>query len=291
MAEPTEPMPAGVELHLGDVRDPDRLREVIAATAPRRVYHLAALSHVGRSWERRKDTLDVNVVGTGLLLEAIEREAPDARVLLVSTGQVYGPAAPDRMPLSEREPSRPISPYAASKVCCEVLARQAADAGRLEVTIARPFNFAGPGQHPSFVCSDFARQVALIEAGRRAPVLRVGNLDARRDFTDVRDMVAGFDAVLRSGRAGRAYNLASGRAVSIQSVLDRLLEMSRVEIRVERDAERMRPADVPIFVGAPHRAREELGWEAAIPLADTLADTLAFWRSAVTSDAPDALDE
>lgn len=288
MTEPRAPLPEGVELHLGDVRDFARVREVIAAVAPGRIYHLAALSHVGRSWEHRKDTLDVNVVGTGLLLEAIEQEAPEARVMLVSTGQVYGPAGPERMPLAEDEPTRPVSPYAASKVCCEVLARQAADAGRLEVTIARPFNFAGPGQHPSFVCSDFARQIARAEAGLREPVLRVGNLEARRDFTDVRDMVAGFDAVLRCGHSGRAYNLASGRGVTVQSILDRLLEMSPAEIRVEGDPDRMRPADVPVFVGDPTRARTELGWKAGTPLETTLGDTLAYWRNEYISRDGDA---
>lgn len=288
VTEPGEPLPAGVELHLADIRDPDRLRELVAGIAPRRVYHLAALSHVGRSWERREETLDVNVVGTGLLLEAVEREAPEARVLLVSTGQVYGPAPSDRMPLDEEQPSRPISPYAASKVCCEVLARQAADAGSLTVTIARPFNFAGPGQHPSFVCSDFARQVARIETGDRQPVVRVGNLDARRDFTDVRDMVAGFDAVVRRGAPGRAYNLASGRAVSIQSILDRLLAMAGTSIEVERDPDRMRPSDVPIFVGDPTRARDELEWRADRPLEQTLADTLDFWREKMDRAGSDA---
>lgn len=271
-------LPAGVRRFESDIRDRDRIVEALREVRPATIYHLAALSHIGRSWTHRRDTLDVNVVGTGMVLEAISMAAPEARVMLVSSGQVYGNVGPEAMPLREELPLRPVSPYGASKVCCETLARQAVDGVGLRVAIARPFNFAGPGQQSSFVCSAFARQVARVEARLDEPIIRVGNLEAKRDFSDVRDMVAGFAAVAARGGAGRAYNLSSGRGVAIEAILGELLNLARCDIAVQADPARFRPSDVPLFVGDATRAREELGWETRIPLRTTLQDTLEFWR-------------
>lgn len=267
-----------VEVLPGDIRDADRIAEVIEHVRPSRIYHLAALSHVGRSWNRRSDTLDVNLLGTAALLEAVARTQPGMRILLVSTGQVYGYVEESDMPLAEGRRAKPTSPYAASKLCAEVVALQAAAAGEVEIVVARPFNFAGPGQAPSFVCSDFARQVARAEAGLAAPRIAVGNLQARRDFTDVRDMVRGFDLIARQARSGEVFNLCSGRGVSIESLLASLLGMSRVQIEVIPDPGRMRPVDVPIYIGDGTRARERLDWQPSIALESTLADTLEYWR-------------
>ena len=274
----------GVELLAGDIRNPDRIAEVIEQVRPSRIYHLAALSHVGRSWNRRGETLDVNVLGTAALLEAVARTRPGLRILVVSTGQVYGHVEEADMPLSEDRRARPTSPYAASKRCAEVVALQAAVAGEVEIVVARPFNFAGPGQAPVFVCSDFARQVARVEAGLAEPRIAVGNLEAHRDFTDVRDMVRGFDLIARRAESGDIYNLCSGRGVRIEALLRSLLAMAEVEIEVVPDPARIRPVDVPVYVGDGRRAREKLGWEPGISLEQTLADTLEFWREQVARE-------
>jgi GDP-4-dehydro-6-deoxy-D-mannose reductase len=168
------------------------------------------------------------------------------------------------------------------------VALQAAAAGEIEVVVARPFNFAGPGQAPTFVCSDFARQVARAEAGLVEPRIAVGNLQARRDFTDVRDMVRGFDRIARRSRSGDVYNLCSGRGVRIESLLRSLLAMARVEIEVVPDPGRMRPIDVPVYVGDAARARDRLDWEPTIPLETTLADTLDYWREQTAREVQSA---
>ena len=189
------------------------------------------------------------------------------------------------MPLLETATTRPRSPYAASKLCAEVLARQTADAGLARAIIVRPFNFAGPGQDPTFVCSDFARQIATAEGSGGGSRIQVGNLAARRDFTHVRDMVRGFQAAAEHGRSGAAYNLCSGQGVAIQDVLEGLLALSNAEIVIDVDAERFRPVDVPLFIGDRSRARSELGWEPQIPLADTLEQTLEDWRGRMQARA------
>lgn len=268
----------GVEQYRGDIRDVDRLADVITTVRPNTVFHLAALSHVGESWKKRRETFDVNVLGTDAVLDAVARAAPGATLLLVSTGQVYGRAPPEAMPLQESHPPRPVTPYTASKLCAEVIGRRAADAGDVRVIIARPFNFAGPGQDPSFVCSDFARQIAWAEAGLAAQTIVVGNLEARRDFTDVRDTVRGFEAAARIGTNGEAYNVCSGREVPIREILETLIDLSDQPIKVVVDRDRLRPIDVPLFIGDPQRARTELGWEPEISLRKTLDDTLAYWR-------------
>ncbi len=274
----------GAELHHGDVRNADHLAELLSTVRPNTVYHLAALSHVGNSWEHRRATFEVNLLGTDAVLDAIARTDTSIKVVLVSSGQVYGAPDESLMPLGEAAALRPRSPYAASKLCAEVLGRQAADAGMAQVVIVRPFNFAGPGQDPNFVCSDFARQIAVAEISGHAE-LRVGNLAARRDFTDVRDTVRGFVAAAEHGLSGSAYNLCSGRGIAVQEVLDGLLRLSSADIRVEVDAERFRPVDVPLFIGDGALARTELGWGPEIALNQTLQETLAYWRREVSDDA------
>lgn len=274
----------GAELHLGDVRDADHLARILATERPSTVYHLAAVSHVGDSWKHRRATLEVNLLGTDAVLDAVARTDTAIKVVQISSGQVYSATDESSMPLGEEATLRPRSPYASSKLCAEILGRQAADAGLAHVVIVRPFNFAGPGQAPTFVCSDFARQIALAEISGRAD-LQVGNLAARRDFTDVRDVVRGFQAAAERGDSGSTYNLCSGRGIAVQEILDGLLGLSPAEIRVEIDPERFRPVDVPLFIGDGTRARSELGWRAEIPLTETLHETLSYWRQQVRADA------
>ncbi len=274
-----------VTLHEADICATARLEQVLAEVAPTTIYHLAGKSHVGRSWRRQQLYYEVNALGTVSVLEATRRAVPDVRVVHASSGEVYGTTTAQAPPIREEHPVRPQSPYAASKLCAEIAARQMADAAGLHVVSARPLNFAGPGQKPTFVCSDFARQVARAEAGHAAPIISVGNLDVVRDFTDVRDIVRGFMACARSGTSGTAYNLCSGRPVTIRTVLETLVGMARCRIEVQVDSARFRPADVPRFVGDSSRAATELGWAAEIPLAKTLADTLDHWRDRTLEEA------
>ena len=294
------PLPTGVELVHGDILDREAVGRVIGELRPTTIYHLAAASHVGESWTHRRRTFEINVLGTDTVLEAAASLDPKPRFVVISSGQVYGELFINRDPSNsetdgfepptEDAPAQPVSPYAASKLCCEVLGRQAWRGHGLPTLVARPFNFAGPGQEPTFACSEWSRRVALAEAGLTAPLIEVGNLEPRRDFTDVRDMVAGFFAIAQHGRAGAGYNLCSGRAIAISELLDMIVGLSQVPIEIVVDNSRLRPSDVPLFVGDPGRAKRELGWEAARPLSETVTDTLQHWRDRVASDGSETPD-
>ncbi len=218
-------------------------------------------------------TFAINVRGTHHLLQALERAAVDARVLVPSSALVYATSSDA---LDENHPLAPSSPYGLSKLAQEMLA--ARTNGALAVTIARPFNHFGPRQDPFFAASGFARRIADIEHGRWAPEISVGNLEARRDLTDVRDTVRAYQLILERGIPGRPYNVCTGHAIAIRELLDRLLALARVPITVKVDPSRYRPNDTPVLLGDPGRLRDELGWTAAIPLEQTLDDLLAYWR-------------
>lgn len=272
-----EPLADRLELIHGDVTDAEAVARAVTGTEPEVIVHLAAVTHVGRAWRERERTLEVNVLGTGAVLQAAGRLDPPSRVLLASTGQVYDPAEAET-PFTEDSPLCPLNPYAASKRCAEVLGQQAWAGDDVPVVVLRTFNFTGPWQSTDFVCSDFARQVAWAEAGLREPSMAVGNLEAERDFSDVRDIVDGYLRAVERGAPGRTYNLASGRPVSISWILERLLELATVEIEVGHDPRRLRPVDIPRLAGDASRARRELGWEPGVPLEETLASVLGFWR-------------
>jgi GDP-4-dehydro-6-deoxy-D-mannose reductase len=263
----------GAALDLTDRLAVDRfVREV----APAEVYHLAALSSVAASFDDPTPAYAVNVMGTLHLLDAVRKHAPQARVLVVSSAEVYGGSAPR---LFEHSPLLPASPYAASKAAAEMIAIQHARAYGLHVVRARAFNHTGPGQAARFAVSAFARQIARIEVGRQDPVLGVGNLAARRDFLDVRDVVEAYLALVGAGQAGAVYNVCSGRAIALQELLDGLLAHAKVGITVERDPALFRPLDVPEVCGDPGAIHAATGWQARIPLEKTLADVLAYWRA------------
>jgi GDP-4-dehydro-6-deoxy-D-mannose reductase len=257
-----------------DLLDRAQVADAIARQHPSIVYHCAGAAHVGRSWDSTESTFAVNVRGTHHLLDALERAAIAARVLVPSSALVYA-SAPE--PLSESHPLVPNSPYGVSKLAQEMLAQRTN--GRIAVAIARPFNHVGPRQDPHFVASSFARRIADIERGRWAPEISVGNLDARRDLTDVRDTVRAYQLILERGEPGRPYNVCSGRAIRIGDLLDQLLARARVPIAVKPDPARYRPNDTPLLVGDPGRLRDELGWTPTIPLEQTLDDLLEYWRS------------
>ncbi|OFV91636.1 MAG: hypothetical protein A3G76_09150 [Acidobacteria bacterium RIFCSPLOWO2_12_FULL_65_11] len=249
--------------------------EAIARLRPAAVYHCAGAAHAGRAWDRTESTFAINVRGTHHLLEAMAQAGVQARALIPSSAMIYRPA---NKALAEDDALVPTGPYGLSKLAQELLAVRAMS-DSLEVTIARAFNHIGPGQDPRFAASGFARRIADIEAGRWAPEITVGNLDARRDLTDARDTARAYRVILHTGRPGRAYNVCSGRAVVIGDLLEMLLARARVPIRIRVDPARFRPDDVPLLVGDPSRIRDELGWTPLVPLDQTLDDLLEYWRA------------
>lgn len=257
-----------------DLLDPSGVADAIGSLGPSVVYHCAGAAHVGRAWDRTESTFAINVRGTHHLLEGLRRAKVTARVLIPGSAMVYRPA--DEA-LSEDHPLVPANPYGLSKLAQELLGSRSNGDG-LEITIARAFNHMGPKQDPWFVASGFARRIADIEAGRWAPEIAVGNLDAKRDLTDVRDTVRAYRIIVERGRPARPYNVCSGRAIAIRELLDRLLARARVPIEVRVDPSRFRPNDVPLLLGDPSRIRDELGWTPAIPLEQTLDDLLEYWR-------------
>jgi GDP-4-dehydro-6-deoxy-D-mannose reductase len=264
---------AGVDWEAVDLLDLEAVSAAIARLRPSVVYHCAGAAHVGRSWDATASTLAINVRGTHHLLQALERAGTETRVLVPSSAMVYAPAD---QALAEDHPLRPASPYGLSKLAQEMLA--ARTDGALRVMIPRPFNHFGPRQDPFFAASGFARRIADIEQGRAAPELTVGNLDARRDLTDVRDTVRAYTHIVERGEPGRPYNVCRGAAISIRDLLDMLRARAHVPIAVAVDPNRLRPNDVPLVVGNPSRTRDEIGWAASIPIEQTVDDLLDYWR-------------
>jgi GDP-4-dehydro-6-deoxy-D-mannose reductase len=257
-----------------DLLDRQALRAELEAARPDAIYHLAALTHVGRSWEDPSDTMRVNALGTLELLEAA-RGAGSPRVLLVSSAEVYGTG--DGRELDEDSPLRPLSPYAASKVSAEFLGLQAFLGHGLPVLRARPFNHVGPGQSDAFVVSALARRVADAERAGGGEV-RVGNLEAARDFTDVRDVVRAYRMLMTDGEPGAVYNVCSGRPRTIASLLDGLIARSGAPIEAVVDPELVRPVDIPVLSGSAKRLEALTGWHPEIDLERTLDDVLAWYR-------------
>jgi GDP-4-dehydro-6-deoxy-D-mannose reductase len=269
-----EALGARVEWHDVDLLDKGAVERALEAVRPDVVYHCAGAAHVGRAWQSTEPTLATNVRGTHHLIEGLRAcGCTGARVVIPSSSLVY--AAAD-VPLAEDHPLLPSSPYALSKLAQELVGVE--NTGGPSVLLARAFNHIGPRQDPFFAASGFARRVADIEAGRWKPEMQVGNLEARRDLTDVRDTVRAYRVMAERGHPGRAYNVCSGRAVAIREVLEMLLARARVPISIVVDPARYRPNDQPLVVGDPTRIRTELGWTADIPLERTLNDLLEYWR-------------
>lgn len=268
----------GVDTLAVDLTDRAAVFAAVHQARPTHIFHLAAHSHVPSSHDDAAATITNNVVGQLNLLDACRtlQEAP--RVLVVGSAEEYGLARADEMPLREDQPFRPASPYAVSKVAQDLLGWQYYVSYGLPVIRVRPFNHTGPGQSDRFVVSAFARQVAEIEAGLSAPVLRVGNLDTRRDFLDVRDVVNAYHLALTRGTPGAVYNVGRGEATSIRVVLETVLAMSDAKIEVQPDPDRMRPSDVPILVADTAALRAATGWSPAFAFAASVHDTLDWWR-------------
>lgn len=270
-----------IRLIEGDLLDAASIMRTVEAAAPDIIVHLAAASSVAGSWDTPNVMLQVNVLGTLHMLEAMRLQRLPAKVVLACSAEAYGVVSRDELPIREEQPFRPVSPYAVSKAAVDLFGFQYHRSSGLATVRLRLFNQCGPRQTSRFVVAALARQIAEIEAGLRPPRLRVGTTGVRRDFVDVRDGVRAFWAAAAAGEAGAAYNVCSGHARSIGEVLDALLAMSAVPIEVLPDPALSRPADLDILEGDPSRFHAVTGWEPRIPFAHTLADTLDFWRTTV----------
>jgi GDP-4-dehydro-6-deoxy-D-mannose reductase len=279
---PQPPHPDERNIFHIDLRSERDVFESVKQARPEWVFHLAAISNVRTSWEKKRETLETNILGTFHLFEALKRFAPEARVLFVSSSDIYGFTAGSMgtatKAFAEDDPCHLVSPYALSKFNGELLAGFYCRCESLDIVIVRPFPHTGPGQSTDFVCSDWARQVIQIERGSQEPVIRVGNLEAQRDFTDVRDAVRAYVLLVQKGRKGEVYNICLGRGIALREILEILISSASKDVRVEQDPEKLRKVDIPSLVGDNRKIKEETGWEPQIPLRTTLADLLDYWR-------------
>ncbi|MGH7726483.1 MAG: GDP-mannose 4,6-dehydratase [Candidatus Eiseniibacteriota bacterium] len=269
-----------------DLRDAESTRDALEQVKPDWIFHLAAQSYVPTSWNAPTESLTTNVLGQLHLFEGCRHAGLSPRIQIACSSEEYGMVHEDELPIKETNPLRPLSPYAVSKVTQDLLAYQYFMSYKTDVVRTRGFNHEGPRRGPVFVASDFAKQIADIERGMKPPVISVGNLDARRDFTDVRDMVRGYWLALEKGEPGEVYNLCSGKAWRIREVLDLLLGMTKVKIEVKQDPKRLRPSDVPVLLGDHSKFTARTGWQPTIPFEKTLADMLEFWRRAEPARVP-----
>ncbi len=266
---------------VADITNAEQMRNIVAETRPDLAFHLAAQSSVAASWADPAATLRINAGGAICLLEAIRAEHLSPRIVLVGSGEQYGRVDPEENPIREETPLRPINPYGVAKAAQELYGYQYFVAYGLPVLCVRQFNAFGPRQNPAFVVANFARQIALIEAGQSEPVMTAGNLQVRRDFLPVEDVVRAYLAVAQYGQAGQAYNIGSGRAYSIGEILDLLLAHSTLSVHVQTDSALLRPADVSLLVADISRLHAHTGWKPAIDIHSALEQTLNYWRAAI----------
>lgn len=272
------------EVFVGDLLDEAFVKEILAQVKPDAIYHLAGQASVSSAWTQPWRTFELNVHPQLNLFKGMIELGLETRFLSVTSSKVYSHACNAKVPFVEDEPVCPDNPYSLSKVTEDLMAFQYHLSHNLQVIRARPFNHIGPRQRPDFVTAAFAKQIALAEAGLTPPVIKVGNLSAARDFSDVRDVVRAYAMLVEKGRPGEAYNIGSGRAVVIQGILDRLIALSRIKIKVEQDPERMRPVDQPLSYGDTGKIKREIGWQPKIPLDETLANILDYWRKQVAGE-------
>ncbi|MGI9056980.1 MAG: GDP-mannose 4,6-dehydratase [Ktedonobacteraceae bacterium] len=272
-----------IHITVTDITQPEAVRSLIAQSEPDLIFHLAAQSSVAASWQDPLETLKINAGGTIHLLEAVRSLSLSPRIILVGSGEQYGMVRPEDNPISEECPLRPANPYAISKVTQDLFGYQYFMAYQLPIMRTRSFNHFGPRQAPGFVIANFARQIALIEADQAEPVLSVGNLTAQRDFLPVEDVIAAYLAIAAQGQPGEAYNVGSGQARSIRSILDLLLSFAQKPIQVREDPARFRPVDVPLLEANTSRLRTHTSWQPTVPFELALQRTLDYWRATLSS--------
>lgn len=262
--------------HNLDILDKNQISAVLDEVKPDVIYHLAAQSSVALSWKNPQLTVDINIKGTLNVLDALRDSGLDSRIILIGSGEEYGYI--QHCPVSEEETLRPGNIYAATKACQSMIGNIYARAYKMDIVMVRAFNHIGAGQLPQFVVSDFCKQVAEIEKGLKAPEMRVGNLDARRDFTDVRDVVRAYMLLGEKGKSGELYNVGSGKAMAIQEILDIIISQSTEDIKITVDPERLRPSDIPVIEADISRITADTGWKPEIPIEETIKNTLDYWR-------------
>jgi GDP-4-dehydro-6-deoxy-D-mannose reductase len=270
-------------IHLieGDLKDMASLKKCLAKVQPDRIFHLAAQSFVPTSWNCPAETFAINATGQINLFEAILSLGISPRIQIAGSSEEYGLVNSNEVPMKETNPLRPLSPYAVSKVAQDLLGWQYFKSYGLKVVRTRGFNHTGPRRGDVFICSDFAKQIVEIEKGKREPVMFVGNLDAKRDFTDVRDMVRAYWLSLEKGEFGDVYNLGTGKTYSMKDILDMLLAISGIDVKIEVDPDRMRPSDVQILLSDSSKFRKLTGWEPRITFDQSLRDLMEYWRKRI----------
>jgi GDP-4-dehydro-6-deoxy-D-mannose reductase len=274
-----------VKLVETDLQDYNSVYRALEAVRPDFIFHLAAQSFVPTSWNAPAATLEINVIGQTYIFESVRNLGLEPRIQIACSSEEYGLVYPHETPIKETNPLRPLSTYAVSKVAQDFLAYQYFKSYDIQAVRTRGFNHTGPRRGDVFVTSNFAKQLALIKAGRSEPIIEVGNLEARRDFTDVRDMVRAYWLAAAQATPGEVYNIASGTAITIRELLDRLIALTGVEVEVRQDPKRMRPSDVQILVGDSSKFRDETGWKPEIPFDQTLKDVVDYWSDRVAAGA------
>lgn len=270
-----------IDLRTANITARADMIDAFGAIRPDRIFHLAAQAHVPTAWNDPAETLTTNILGQLNVILAMQEHAPEARLLAVSSSNVYGMVEAGDLPVNETTPFRPADPYAVSKVGQDMLALQYAQSHGLFIVRVRPFNHIGPRQAPDFVIARFAQELAEMEAGLRPPTMKVGNMSAKRDFTDVRDVARAYWLALEKGAPGAVYTVGSGAARSIDEMLEIMQSLAKIDIRVETDPALFRPGDLPVLQADPREFQRQTGWQTAIPLEQTLADTLDYWREQV----------
>ena len=261
-----------------DILDKAQINEVLEKVRPDYIFHLAAQSSVALSWKNPGLTIDVNIKGSVNVMDAIRILDYKPRMLFIGSGEEYGNIKPEESPIIEENLVRPGNIYAATKACQNMIGKIYSDAYDMDIMMVRAFNHIGPNQAPIFVVADFCKQVVEIERGEKEPIIYTGNLNAKRDFTDVRDVVRAYGLLIQKGKKGETYNIGSGNAISIQEILDRILKLSKVEIKNEVDPAKIRPVDVPIIAANIAKVKATAGWIPRISLDTTLLETLEYWR-------------
>ncbi|WP_066646380.1 GDP-mannose 4,6-dehydratase [Christensenella timonensis] len=263
----------------GNLLDVKWVENVVAETTPDYIFHLAGQSSVGFSWENPQCTIEINVNGTLNLLDAVRSAKKAVRMVIIGTSDEYGPVAPGDCPIKESLALEPVNPYAVSKAMQEQMALLYQTAYDLDLVATRSFNHTGPGQKKGFVIPDFASQIAELEKHGKGTI-RVGNLSAKRDFSDVRDIVRAYRLLAQKGKRGEIYNVGSGQSYAIQELLDALVAMSDADITIEKDPEKFRPIDLPVIQGDIQKLTNDTGYVPEIGIEETLKAVLDFWRKA-----------
>jgi GDP-4-dehydro-6-deoxy-D-mannose reductase len=278
----TSPVKEKIKFSKVNFMDKEQTKNLLADTRPDIIFHLAAAASVGASFKDPYNTFHTNIDSELNLFEGLRAlEMQQTRVLITSSAEVYGYVTPQDLPVDEQTPLRPANPYSVSKIAQDYLAFQYHLSYKINVIRVRPFNHIGPRQGLGFVTSDFAKQIAEIEKGTREPVIKVGNLEAKRDFTDVRDMVKSYPLIVEKGIPGEVYNVGAGTSHKIQEILDTFIQAAKVKITVETDPTKLRPSDVPEIVADNTKVSQLTGWKPEIPFEQTLKDILDYWRSVV----------